>query len=223
MLKNGMNFENLTHYTDFLNNNANKSLLNRYNEIINYDFIHFIPAVRFDSALFLRTLSLLKQPENVLEIGFGSGVSTYFIWEPITKGKKITTIEKDEKRFVRGLNVIKNFGMTDINLVHGDIFEYLDKNTSEKYDYIFIDAAKKDYQNYLNKVENKLNIGGFLICDNNFFNGKVICDDVDIPKSHIKPAKAMREFNIFLGDNNNFETTFFNIGDGMSLSIKIKE
>ena len=98
-------------YLDELNSLANPELADKYKEIIEYNFTHFIPAVRFDSALFLYQMALIRQPQNILEIGFGSGVSTYFIYKPLVSMKSFFTLEKDESRCLRGFDVLKAFEM----------------------------------------------------------------------------------------------------------------
>lgn len=207
-------------YLDDLNLSANAELANKYKEIIEYQFTHFIPAVRFDSALFLYQLALIKQPQNILEIGFGSGVSAYFINKPLlTSPKSFITLEKDEARYKRGINVLKTFNMENVTLLKKDAFEFL-QNCREKFDYIFLDAGKKDYITYLPIINNLMSQGGFLICDNTFFNGKVAVNEENLTKSYAKSVPLLREFNMALAKSDLYNTSYFWIGDGMSLSVR---
>lgn len=206
-------------YLDDLNTSANNELVNRYKEITEYQFTHFIPAVRFDSALFLYQLALIKQPQNILEIGFGSGVSAYFINKPLVSPKSFITLEKDESRYKRGINVLKTFDMENVTLLKKDAFEFL-QNCHEKFDYIFLDAGKKDYITYLPIINDLILQGGFLVCDNTFFNGKVVSNEEDLTKSYIKSVPLLKEFNMTLAKSDLYNTSYFWIGDGMSLSIR---
>lgn len=206
-------------YLDDLNTSANNELVNRYKEITEYQFTHFIPAVRFDSALFLYQLALIKQPQNILEIGFGSGVSAYFINKPLVSPKSFITLEKDESRYKRGINVLKTFDMENVTLLKKDAFEFL-QNCHEKFDYIFLDAGKKDYITYLPIINDLISQGGFLVCDNTFFNGKVVSNEEDLTKSYIKSVPLLKEFNMTLAKSDLYNTSYFWIGDGMSLSIR---
>ena len=207
-------------YLDDLNLSANAELANKYKEIIEYQFTHFIPAVRFDSALFLYQLALIKQPQNILEIGFGSGVSAYFINKPLlTSPKSFITLEKDEARYKRGINVLKTFNMENVTLLKKDAFEFL-QDYREKFDYIFLDAGKKDYITYLPIINNLMSQGGFLICDNTFFNGKVAVSEENLTKSYAKNVPLLKEFNMALAKSDLYNTSYFWIGDGMSLSIR---
>ncbi len=207
-------------YLDDLNLSANAELANKYKEIIEYQFTHFIPAVRFDSALFLYQLALIKQPQNILEIGFGSGVSAYFINKPLlTSPKSFITLEKDEARYERGINVLKTFNMENVTLLKRDAFEFL-QNCREKFDYIFLDAGKKDYITYLPIINNLMSQGGFLICDNTFFNGKVAVNEENLTKSYVKSVPLLKEFNMALAKSDLYNTSYFWIGDGMSLSVR---
>ena len=210
-------------YLDELNFSANSKLADKYKEIIEYQFTHFIPAVRFDSALFLYQLALIKQPQNILEIGFGSGVSTYFIHKPLKSIKSFFTLEKDKARCERGFDVLKTFGMDNVTLLQEDAFAFLQdyRNKSlPQFDYIFLDAGKKDYITYLPIINELISNGGFLICDNTFFNGKVVSDENELTKSYAKSVPLLKEFNLELGKSDLYETSYFWIGDGMSLSIK---
>ncbi len=207
-------------YLDDLNLSANAELANKYKEIIEYQFTHFIPAVRFDSALFLYQLALIKQPQNILEIGFGSGVSAYFINKPLlTSPKSFITLEKDEARYERGINVLKTFNMENVTLLKRDAFEFL-QDCREKFDYIFLDAGKKDYITYLPIINNLMSQGGFLICDNTFFNGKVAVNEENLTKSYVKSVPLLKEFNMALAKSDLYNTSYFWIGDGMSLSVR---
>lgn len=207
-------------YLDDLNVSANIELANKYKEIIEYQFMHFIPAVRFDSALFLYQLAFIKQPQTILEIGFGSGVSAYFINKPLVLSpKSFITLEKDESRYKRGINVLKMFDMKNITLLKNDAFEFL-QNCHEKFDFIFLDAGKKDYIAYLPIINNLISQGGFLICDNTFFNGKVVLNEEDLTKSYAKSVPLLKEFNMTLAKSDLYNTSYFWIGDGMSLSVK---
>lgn len=206
-------------YLDDLNLSANAELANKYKEIIEYQFTHFIPAVRFDSALFLYQLALIKQPQNILEIGFGSGVSAYFINKPLFAPKSFITLEKDEARYERGINVLKTFNMENVTLLKKDAFEFL-QNCREKFDYIFLDAGKKDYITYLPIINNLMSQGGFLICDNTFFNGKVAVNEENLTKSYAKSVPLLKEFNMALAKSDLYNTSYFWIGDGMSLSVR---
>lgn len=206
-------------YLDDLNVSANVELANKYKEIIEYQFTHFIPAVRFDSALFLYQLALIKQPQHILEIGFGSGVSAYFINKPLVSSKSFITLEKDESRYTRGMNVLKAFDIENVTLLKKDAIEFL-QNCHEQFDYIFLDAGKKDYIIYLPLITDLLLQGGFLVCDNTFFNGKVVMNEEDLTKPYIKSVPLLKEFNMALAKSDLYNTSYFWIGDGMSLSVK---
>ncbi|HBD94796.1 MAG: hypothetical protein A2015_09355 [Spirochaetes bacterium GWF1_31_7] len=221
MILNSMElFEKLINYNTLLNNDANKELLEKYTEIIQAEYIHFIPAVRFDSALFLRLFAMLTKPRNILEIGFGSGVSSYFIAEQLYEVDNFVSLERDTARYERGKKIISQFNMNTVNLIHCDALEYL-SNDDTMYDFIFIDAGKNDYTKYLHLIKDKLVTSGILICDNTFFNANVVKEESDIQKNHIKPTHSMKEFNTYLANLKCFNTSFFVVGDGMSLSIKI--
>ena len=140
-----------------------------------------------------------------------------------TKELLTFTLEKDESRYRRGLDVLKSFEMENVTLLNDDAFTFLQEYQDKKYpkfDYIFLDAGKKDYLSYLPIIDEIIAQGGFLICDNTFFNGKVAIEEDQLTKSYIKSVPLLKKFNIELGKSNLYNTSYFWIGDGMSLSIR---
>ena len=113
--------------------------------------------------------------------------------------------------------------MDNVTLLQEDAFTFLQdyRNKSlPQFDYIFLDAGKKDYITYLPIINELISNGGFLICDNTFFNGKVVLDENELTKSYAKSVPLLKEFNLELGKSDLYETSYFWIGDGMSFSIK---
>lgn len=213
------NFTGLQDYIDTLN--SNNRLYTFYNEIINFQKDHIIPAVRFDTAIFLMDMVLFYKPEKILEIGFGSGASTLFM----DKGArsygyyKITSLERDRNRYARGMKILEKHN-NNIELINADAFKYLsDENNKELFDFVFLDAVKRDYIDYLPLLKKALSKNGVLITDNILFNGKVI--ENGIPEKYKNGVELLKQYNEVLSKDDGFNTVFYNIGDGMSMSVKI--
>ena len=85
----------------------------------------------------------------------------------------------------------------------------------QKWDLIFIDADKENYQKYYDLTLPNLNKGGFIIADNVLWSGKVIDaneNDVD--------TIALRSFNTALIEDNRVEVLMLPVRDGLTVVRK---
>lgn len=192
-----------------------------YERIIAFQNEHFIPAVRFDTAMFLMQTAAMRQPNNVLEIGFGSGASSVFIRHGLQNAAdyRITTLERDNNRYVRGQALFAELGISDIDLIKCDAFDYLRK-CEHLFDYIFLDAVKRDYIDYLPFIKKILSQNGILIVDNTFFNDKVLRPIDELEEKYRSGVGLLDRFNRTLAGDGDFVTMMYNIGDGMTIAIK---
>ncbi len=214
------NFTDIQDYIDTLN--SNNPLYTFYNEIIDFQKDHIIPAVRFDTAIFLMNMVLFIKPEKILEIGFGSGASTLFMDKGARSNGycKITSLERDRNRFMRGMNILEKYNNAKIELINADAFKYLsDEKNKRQFDFIFLDAVKRDYIDYLPILKNALCKNGVLITDNILFNGKVV--EKYPAEKYKNGVELLKKYNEVLSKDSDFNTSYFNIGDGMSISVKI--
>ena len=102
-----------------------------------------------------------------------------------------------------------------INVIHGDALEIEIKG---KYDLIFIDAAKSQYIKFFEKYKYNLNENGSIITDNLSFHGLVDDDSKTNNRNTKQLVKKIRNYIEFLNNNNEFDTEFYKIGDGISVS-----
>ena len=112
-----------------------------------------VPIIRKEMESFLRVMLTIKQPLNVLELGCAIGYSAILMSEYLPEGGHITTIENYDKRIVQAKENISAAGLNDkITLLEGDAMERMAELTSENYDFVFMDAAKAQYINFLPEV-----------------------------------------------------------------------
>ncbi|MFH1591942.1 MAG: O-methyltransferase [Candidatus Woesearchaeota archaeon] len=122
---------------------------------------------------FLNLLVKIKKPKNILEVGTSNGYST--IWLGLD-GDKIVTIEKNPEKLKLAKENFKKAGLKNTKVIEGDALEILHK-LNEKFDFVFIDAIKKDYLNYFKLI--KFNKGAIVVADNILtHNLKEYCDFV---------------------------------------------
>lgn len=153
--------------------------------------------------------------KKVLEIGTAIAYSAISF---AMNGCTVLTIERNPLMYEKAISNIKEYNLEDkIDALFADALEFeLDKKS--KFDLIFIDAAKAQYEKFFNKYQENLNENGVIICDNlNFHN----LDINKVSRSTRQLIGKIERFKEFLKNNPNYETTFYNLGDGMSVSKKI--
>lgn len=180
-----------------------------------------VPIIEKKSIVYIMKYIKEHNVKSILEIGSAIGYSA-ILMASSTKEVTVTTIERDENRYMECLKNVKKCGMEKkINVVFQDALE-LNLSDELKYDLIFIDAAKGQYIKFFEKYKHFLNPGGIIITDNLNFHGYV-GESNKLDKGNLKSlVEKIESYIEFLKNNTEFETKFENIGDGLSIS-KMKE
>ena len=154
---------------------------------------------------------------SVLEIGSAIGYSA-ILMASSTKDVTVTTIERDEVRYMECLKNVKKCGMEKkINVVFQDALE-LNLSEDLRYDLIFIDAAKGQYTKFFEKYKHFLNPGGAIITDNIKFHG-FVGESAKLDKGNLKSlVEKIENYVEFLKNNTEFDTKFIDVGDGLAIS-----
>ena len=153
--------------------------------------------------------------KSILEIGTAIGYSS-IRFASLADDIKVTTIELDIDRHLKALENFKAAGLSDrITAIHGDALTY---PLEGEFDLIFIDAAKAQYIKFFEKYKANLAQGGVIISDNLSFHGMV--DDLSLTHNYStkKLVKKIQKYAEFLRTNQEFETTFYEIGDRIAVS-----
>ena len=130
------------------------------------------------------------------------------------------SIENYEKRIPIARQNFKKAGKEDqITLLPGDAQEVL-KTLTESFDFIFMDAAKGQYINFLPDVLRLLKPGGILISDNVLQDGDIIESHFAVERRNRTIYKRMREYLYVLKHHDELETSILPLGDGVTISIK---
>lgn len=182
---------------------------------------HDVPIIRDETRDFLRLILGIKKPKSILEIGTAIAYST-LIMHRLCKDANIVTIEDFERRIITAKdNIDKYFDKSKIELVEGDAGVYLkDNKESEKFDFVFLDAAKGQYINWLDDIKRLMKKDAMLIADNIFKDGEILESKFLIKKRDRTIYKRMREFLNSITKDEDLDTYIFDIGDGISVSIK---
>ena len=155
-------------------------------------------------------------PKKILEIGAAVGYSAMCFSKFLAEGGKIDTIEREEERIAEAKENFKKVGVQDvITLYEGDAVEIL-PTLKDKYDMVFIDAAKGKYPFFLNQALHKLNPQGIIFADNILYKGYVMSD---YNKHKQRTAvRNLREYIKEVTENENLDTEILEVGDGLAVS-----
>ena len=174
-----------------------------------------IPIMLPDGIEFLLKYINNNNIKNILEVGTAIGYSAIRMCL-VNDTIKVTTIERDEKRYKEAIKNIKKFNLENrITLIYGDALEV---SLNEKYDLIFIDAAKSQYIRFFEKFKSNLNNSGVIVSDNLNFHGLTHTKN-EIKSRNVRGiVRKLNNYIEFLNNNNEFKTEFFDVGDGISIS-----
>lgn len=177
-----------------------------------------IPIMQDEGINFIKDYIKNNNIKNVLEIGSAVGYSA-INFASIDKDIKVLTIEKDTKRYNEALKNIKSFNLENqIEIYNADALEF---ETNKKFDLIFIDAAKSQYIKFFEKYKLNLGTNGVIITDNLSFHGMVEDESIITNRNTKQLVRKIKKYINFLIENEEFETTFYEIGDKVSVSKKI--
>ncbi len=177
-----------------------------------------IPIMLPDGILFLTNYIKENNVKNVLEIGTAIGYSSIRM-ALVDKSIHVTTIERDEERYKEALKNIKLFNLENqIDVILDDAFNV---ELSDKYDLIFIDAAKSQSIKFFEKFKLNLSDNGAIVTDNINFHG-LTKEKVIKNRNTRQLVRKIREYVEFLENNQEFTTYFVEDGDGISISKRIK-
>jgi predicted O-methyltransferase YrrM len=124
-------------------------------------------AVSEEDGRFMRLLVASSRTKRALEIGGASGYSAIWIGLGLrTSGGTLVTIEYDPQRAREAKANIHRAGMDDVvTVVSGDAFKEIPK-LQGTFDFVFLDAWKRDYQKFFDLVFPRLDPGGLFLAHN---------------------------------------------------------
>lgn len=196
--------------TEFLNK------LEKYSKETN------VPIIRPSMQSFLKLLLAMTQPKKILEVGCAIGFSALLMSEYGPEDCHITTIEKYEKRIPLAKENFAKAGKEDkITLLEGDAVEILSQ-LEGTYDFIFMDAAKGQYINFLPDIMRLLADGGVLVSDNVLQDGDIIESRFAVTRRNRTIHGRMRDYLYELKHHPELVTSILPVGDGVTVSVKQK-
>ena len=183
---------------------------------------NYVPIIRREMQSFLKVLLMSLRPMKILEVGTAVGFSAILMSEYAPRGCRITTIENYEKTIPIARENFKKAGKEDvITLIEGDAADVL-KELKGEYDLIFMDAAKGQYIHFLPQILRLLKTGGVLLSDNVLQDGDIIESHFAVERRNRTIYKRMREYLYTLKHHEQLETAILPLGDGVTMSTKIR-
>lgn len=166
--------------------------------------------------LLSRTVANCK-PCSILEIGSAIGYSTLLMASQAAPNISIVSIEINPDRLFAARHYFERAGLLDrVQFLEGDAAQIL-PNLAGNFDFVFIDAAKGQYLDYLLKITEKLAPAATIVSDNVLFRGLVLSEEQP-PRRYKTIVKRLREYLQFITGNPHFSTTIHAEGDGLAIS-----
>lgn len=185
-------------------------------EMETYAKVNRVPIMQPAGIAFLCEFIQKHQVTRILEVGSAIGYSAIKM-ASVNSNVHVTTIERDHVRYKEALNNIEKAGlMKQINIYEMDAFEFY---SDEQFDMIFIDAAKAQYIKFFEKFKHNLKDDGVIITDNLEFHGMVSGEVKIVHSRNLRQlVRKIKEYVTFLEENEEFESEYIKIGDGIAIS-----
>ena len=178
-----------------------------------------IPIIEREVAQLLKVLLKIHRPKKILEIGTAIGYSALVMASSTHRDSNIVTIERRLDMVELAKKNIENTEYKErIKIFYGEAEEILPK-INEKFDFIFLDAAKGQYLDFFNHCANLLEDKGLIVSDNVLFKGMVATDKLVIRRKKTI-VKRLREYLKYISNLEGYESCVIPIGDGVALTYK---
>ena len=190
-------------------------------EIKQYAEENNVPIMQEEGIDFIITFIIKHQIKSILEIGTAIGYSAIMM-ALANPDIKITTIEKDEKRYLEALKNVKKLELENrITLIFNEAENVI---LEGEFDMLLIDAAKAQNKRFFELFEHNVKVGGFILTDNMFFHGLVEKEESETTSRNVLGiVRKIKQYATFLEKNPSFETNIYRAGDGIAVSKKIED
>lgn len=193
-------------------------------EIENEAKVAGVPVIRKEMENFLKVMLAVKKPAGILEVGAAVGYSSILMSMNVDSDCHITTIENYDIRIEQARHNIARAGKeSQITLLEGDAMNILKDLPSQEYDFVFMDAAKAQYINFLPEVLRVMKTSAVLISDNVLQEGSIAESRYAVTRRDRTIHARMREYMYELTHMNELITSIVPIGDGITMSVKRME
>lgn len=176
--------------------------------------IHIAP----EDARLLQVLLKLHKAQVGVELGSLAGYSTIWLGRALPENGKLYSIERDVKRYEMTKKSLAMSGLQNVELILGDAKDKL-QELKGPFDFIFIDANKSAYLDYLDWADIHIKPGGLIIADNTLLFDEVY-QDTPI-RANKKAHQVMQQFNLRLTNRTKYEAIMLPTSDGLTIAVKL--
>ncbi len=173
--------------------------------------------ISVSQAQFLQTVIRISNIKKILEIGSFTGFSALSMALALPFDGVLISLDKNSEFSMKAQSFYEKANEKKIKQIIKPAIESLKelKNSSQKFDLIFIDADKENYLNYYETCLELINKNGFIVIDNVLWHGEVADD-----KKNNKFTNIIREFNKYIKKDKRIVKNIIPIGDGLTICIK---
>jgi len=182
-----------------------------------------VPIIRDETAALLKCFVTMLRPKRILEIGTAVGYSALTMASVMGEDGEITTVENYAPRVAEaGRNISGSPYRDRIHLIDDDAGKVIRDlaESGRQFDFIFMDAAKGQYINWLPYILRMMPEGAVLFSDNILQDGSIINSRYQVERRDRTIHTRMREYLFELKHNESLETAILTDGDGISVSVK---
>lgn len=205
--------------------NKSVELNNFINTIKDYAIKNNVPIVLDDGLDIIIETIKKNNAKRILEIGCAIGYCAINM-ASVDEDIIVHTIERNLEMYNIALNNVCEAGLNNrIKVIYSDALTVDEALLFNDYDLIFIDAAKAQYIKFFEKFSKLLKVGGVIICDNLSFHGfvkKYQEGDYSMSRDLKALMRKVNNFLEYLKNNNDYETVLYELGDGVSVSKKLR-
>ncbi|PKR79076.1 SAM-dependent methyltransferase [Halalkalibacillus sediminis] len=190
------------------------------NEMEAYAEEHHVPIMEKDGIEILKQLIRIHRPKNIFEIGTAIGYSAIQMALAYS-GSKVTSVEREQTRYKVAVDNIARAGLEQQIDTHlGDAVSFINELAEDtQFDFVFVDAAKGQYKDYIEAIDSYVPTKGVIVIDNVLFKGYVSGASQENQR-WVKIGEKIAKFNEWLMNNENYYTTIIESGDGIAIALK---
>jgi len=181
--------------------------------IYNYGVLNKVPIMSEDTIETINNIINEKNIHSILEIGTAIAYST-ICFASNNNIDRIVSIERDDNRYEKALQNVKESCLNNITLIHDDAFNV---NINDKFDLIIIDAAKSQNMKFLDKFKLNLSSDGIIIIDNLDFHGYVGKSSEIKSRNLRQMVRKIEKFIDYLDNNEEFDVEYVKVGDTIGI------
>lgn len=183
-----------------------------------------VPLIMRETEAALSLLLDMTHPKRILELGTAHGYSALFFAKKCPDAV-VTTIDRNPGMidFAKD-NFAKFTEGSRIRFITGDALENLkllekelEGRSDEKFDFVFIDAGKSHYREFLDICERICTGNAVIVCDNILMKGWLFDYEGKSAKRHRTNIKYMREFLDYINGRDDLDVTIMSGGDGLAI------